>query len=108
MVNRRATSTRTGLIHLINPKPDSLTTRPLYLNRALYSPLAGLLAVAAGIPPVRYEGVLTDEDIEPIDFDLKADLVGLSAITGYVNRGHEDADAFRLRRVRGAMRGAEP
>ncbi len=41
---------RTRIIHLINPKTDSLTTRPLYLNRALYSPLAGLLAVAASIP----------------------------------------------------------
>ena len=38
---------RTRVIHLVNPKTDSLTTRPLYLNRALYSPLAGLLAVAA-------------------------------------------------------------
>ena len=37
---------RTRIIHLVNPKTDSLTTRPLYLNRALYSPLAGLLAVA--------------------------------------------------------------
>jgi radical SAM superfamily enzyme YgiQ (UPF0313 family) len=41
---------RTSIIHLINPKTDSLTTRPLYMNRALYSPLAGLLAVAASIP----------------------------------------------------------
>ena len=52
MANHRPTSTRTGIIHLINPKTDSLTTRPLYLNRALYSPLAGLLAVAAGIPAI--------------------------------------------------------
>src|SRR5713226_3127165 len=80
MVNHRATTTRTGIIHLINPKTDSLTTRPLYLNRALYSPLAGLLAVAACIPRDQYEVVLTDENIEPIDFDLKADLVGISAI----------------------------
>jgi hypothetical protein len=29
---------RPRLIHLINPKTDSLTTRPLYMNRALYSP----------------------------------------------------------------------
>ena len=34
---------QTRIIHLINPKTDSLTTRPLYMNRALYSPLAGLL-----------------------------------------------------------------
>ena len=54
---------RHRVIHLINPKTDSLTTRPLYLNRALYSPLAGLLAVAGAIPRDRYEVVLTDENI---------------------------------------------
>ena len=70
---------RTRRIHLVNPKTDSITTRPLYLNRALYSPLAGLLAVAASIPADRYEVVLTDENIETVDFDLKADLVGISA-----------------------------
>ena len=55
---------RHRLIHLVNPKTESLTTRPLYLNRALYSPLAGLLAVAGAIPRDRYEVVLTDENIE--------------------------------------------
>ena len=71
---------RHRVIHLINPKTDSLTTRPLYLNCALYSPLAGLLAVAGVIPRDRYDVVLTDENIESIDFDLKADLVGISAM----------------------------
>ena len=72
---------RTRRIHLINPKTKSFTTRPMYMNRALYSPLAGLLAVAAMIPRDQYEVVLTDENIEPVDFDLKADLVGISAMT---------------------------
>src|SRR4029077_13779281 len=72
---------RSRIIHLINPKTDSLTTRTQYMNRALYSPLAGLLAVAACIPRDQYEVVLTDENIETIDFDLKADLVGISAMT---------------------------
>ena len=85
---------RHRVVHLINPKTDSLTTRPMYFGRALYSPLAGLLAVAGVIPQDRYEVVLTDENIEPIDFDLKADLVGISAMTCYVNRGYEIADAF--------------
>jgi hypothetical protein len=84
----------THLIHFINPRTDSLTTRPLYMNRALYSPLAGLLAVAASIPRERYEVILTDENIEPVDFDIKADLVGLSAMTSYVKRGYEIADRF--------------
>ena len=99
---------RVRVIHLINPRTDSLTTRPLYLDRALYSPLAGLLAVAAGIPRDRYEVVLTDENIESIDFDLKADLVGISAMTSYVNRGYQIADAFRARGVPVVMGGVHP
>jgi radical SAM superfamily enzyme YgiQ (UPF0313 family) len=99
---------RTRIIHLINPKTDSLTTRPIYLNRALYSPLAGLLAVAAAIPSDQYEVVLTDENIETIDFDLKADLVGISAMTAYVNRGYEIADVFRAKGVPVVMGGVHP
>jgi radical SAM superfamily enzyme YgiQ (UPF0313 family) len=99
---------RHGVIHLINPKTESLTTRPLYLKRALYSPLAGLISVAAAIPRDRYEVVLTDENIESIDFDLKADVVGISAMTAYVNRGYEIADAFRARGVPVVMGGVHP
>src|ERR1700755_2789403 len=99
---------RSHVIHLINPKTDSLTTRPLYMNRALYSPLAGLLAVAAVIPRDQYEVVLTDENIENIDFDLEADLVGISAMTSYVNRGYEIADRFRARGVPVVMGGVHP
>ncbi len=99
---------RSRIIHLINPKTDSLTTRPLYMKRALYSPLAGLLAVAACIPRDRYEVVLTDENIEEIDFDLDADLVGISAMTSYVNRGYEIADRFRAKGVPVVMGGVHP
>jgi len=98
----------TRVVHLINPKTDSLTTRPIYFNRALYSPLAGLLAVAACIPRDHYEVVLTDENIESIDFDLKADLVGISAMTSYVNRGYEIADAFREKGTPVVMGGVHP
>lgn len=99
---------RSRIIHLINPKTDSLTTRPIYLNRALYSPLAGLLAVAACIPRDQYEVVLTDENIETIDFDLNADLVGISAMTSYVNRGYEIADRFRAKGIPVVMGGVHP
>src|SRR6201988_3305174 len=99
---------RTGIIHLINPKTYSLTTRPLFFNRALYSPLAGLLAVAAAIPRDQYEVVLTDENIETIDFDLHPDLVGISAMTSYVNRGYEIADQFRAKGVPVVMGGVQP
>src|ERR1700756_2461454 len=78
------------------------------MNRALYSPLAGLLAVAASIPCDQYEVVLTDENIEEIDFDLKTDLVGISAMTSYVNRGYEIADEFRARGIPVVMGGVHP
>ena len=80
----------------------------MYFNRALYSPLAGLLAVAALIPEDQYEVVLTDENIEPIDFDLKADLVGISAMTSYVKRGYEIADIFRKSGIPVIMGGVHP
>src|SRR5271168_5168364 len=99
---------RTRVIHLINPKTDSLTTRPIYLNRALYSPLAGLLAVDASLPQDQYQVVRNDENIETIDFDLKVDLVGISAMTSYVNRGYEVADRFRRRGIPVVMGGVHP
>jgi len=52
--------------------------------------------------------VLTDENIETIDFDLKADLVGISAMTSYVNRGYEIADQFRAKGVPVVMGGVHP
>src|ERR1700723_327330 len=99
---------RTRIINLINQKTDSLTPRPVYMNRALYSPLAGLLAVAASLPRDQYEVILTDENIESIDFNLKADLVGVSAMTSYVNRGYEIADQFRAKGVPVVMGGVHP
>ena len=98
----------TRIIHLINPKTRSFTTRPMYFNRALYSPLAGLLTVAGLIPRDQYEVVLTDENIEEIDFDLKVDMVGISAMTSYVKRGYEIAAEFRKRGIPVVMGGVHP
>ncbi|MGC8493872.1 MAG: B12-binding domain-containing radical SAM protein [Syntrophobacteraceae bacterium] len=99
---------KTGRIHLINPATSSFTTNPVFFKRALYSPLAGLLAVASIIPRDRFEVVLTDENIEPVDFDLKADLVGISSMTSYIRRGYEIADAFCKREVKVIMGGVHP
>ena len=55
--------------------------------------------MAAQIPEDDYENILTDENIEPIDFDLDVDMVGISAMTSYVQRGYQVADAFRARGV---------
>lgn len=86
-------------IHLINPRAETFATRPLFFGKALYSPVAGLLAVAALIPEDEYEIILTDENIEPIDFDREVDMVAISAMTSYVQRGYQIADSFRARGV---------
>jgi radical SAM superfamily enzyme YgiQ (UPF0313 family) len=100
---------RTRRVYLINPRaPAAFTTKPIFFGRALYSPLAGLLQVAALIPQDQYEVVLTDENIEEIDFDLACDLVGISAMTSYVNRGYQIADKFRARGVPVVMGGVHP
>ena len=97
------------VVHSINPKTDSLTTRPLYLNRALYSPLAGLLAVAGAIPRDRCDIVLDGRE-HRVD-RLRPEggfLSGISAMTSYVNRGYEIADAFRRRGMPVVMGGIHP
>jgi len=96
---------RTRRIHLINPKADTVANRPLFFGKALFSPMAGLLAVSALIPEDEYEVILTDENIEAIDYDLKVDMVGISAMTSYVKRGYEIADEFRARGVPVVMGG---
>ncbi len=90
---------RTRCIHLINPKADTVANRPMFFGKALFSPMAGLLAVSALIPEDKYEVILTDENIEAIDYGLKVDMVGISAMTSYVKRGYEIADEFRARGV---------
>jgi radical SAM superfamily enzyme YgiQ (UPF0313 family) len=52
------------------------------------------LYVAASMPPYVDTQIL-DEDIEPIDFDSDADLIGLSFMTYNAPRAYEIADKFR-------------
>ena len=96
------------LIYLINPKADCFTSKPLVMGKVLYSPLAGLLQIASLFPEDGYELVLTDENIEPVDFDLAPDLVCISAMTSYAKRGYEIADSFRSRGVPVIMGGVHP
>lgn len=71
-------------IYLIAPKnPESFWTLDRILpslNKKCVFPNLSLPTVA-GITPREHEVVLCDENIEPIDFDTDADIVGL---TGYV------------------------
>lgn len=53
------------------------------------------LQVAASMPPW-VETRIVDEDIEPIDYDMDVDLVGISFMTYNAPRAYEIADRFRL------------
>lgn len=53
------------------------------------------LYVAASLPPGVQVRII-DEDLEPIDFDTDADLVGISFMTYNAPRAYQIADRFRL------------
>jgi len=53
------------------------------------------LCVAASMPP-EVDTIIVDEDVEPINFDTDADLIGISFMTSNAPRAYEIADRFRL------------
>ncbi len=95
---------------LVNP------TSPLWRARAAgrtrgarshrFSMLTSLYVAAAMPPGTRTR--LVDEDVEPIDFDFPADLVGLSLMTYNAPRAYEVADEFRRRGRTVVMGGYHP
>lgn len=52
------------------------------------------LYVAASMPPY-VETKIIDEEVEPIDFDMDADLIGITFMTYNAPRAYEIADKFR-------------
>src|ERR1035437_4540202 len=57
------------------------------------------LPYLAALTPADWEIKLIDEQLEPIDFDYRADLVAISTWTLYSYRAYDIADEFRRRRV---------
>jgi radical SAM superfamily enzyme YgiQ (UPF0313 family) len=87
-------------IYLVTPRnPPSFWTYdpilPVLGKRCIFPNLS--MPTLAGLTPSEHEVVLCDENVEEIDFDVEADLVG---VTGYIihkDRMLEIADAFRRR-----------
>ncbi len=87
-------------IHLVTPKnPPSFWTYdeilPTLGKRAIFPNLS--MPTLAGLTPPQHEVTLCDENVEEIDFDVEADVVG---VTGYIvhrERMFELLDAFRAR-----------
>lgn len=61
-------------------------------------PLLALPTLAA-LTPLDVEVTITDERVEPINFDEKVDLVGISFFTSLAPRAYEIADEFRAKGV---------
>jgi radical SAM superfamily enzyme YgiQ (UPF0313 family) len=53
------------------------------------------LSVAACMPPY-VETRIVDEEVEPLDFEVQADVIGISFMTYNAPRAYEIADRFRL------------
>ncbi len=90
---------RRPVVHFILPPDICFTTQPALMGRALYSPVAGPLAVAAVTPRDEWDCVLTDGNVEPVDCDRPCDLAAISIMTVYAHRGYEIADRLRARGV---------
>lgn len=65
------------------------------------------LYVAAAMPPY-VETKIIDEDVEPIDFETDADLIGVSFMTYNAPRAYAIADRFRREKGKPVIFGGHP
>ena len=72
----------------------------------MYAPMT--LPMLAALTPDEHEVRVIDEKVEPIDFDLQPDLVGITALTGTANRSYEVARRFRAKGCTVVMGGPHP
>jgi radical SAM superfamily enzyme YgiQ (UPF0313 family) len=87
-------------IYLIAPKnPESFWTfdriLPSLGKRCVFPNLA--LPTLAGLTPAPHEVVLCDENVEPVDFETDADVVGITGFVIHKRRVFELIEAFRRR-----------
>ena len=87
-------------IALVSPKGPLYRHRGGIFRRSLrYAPLT-LTTLAALVPPdLDPEFILVDEGIDDVDLDLRADVIGMTVITGTAPRAYELAAHFRSRGI---------
>ncbi len=91
-------------VHLVAPaREDASGSRP----RAYFAPPLSLAAVAASSPP-EVEVSLADENVGPIDLEVDADLVGITAMTQTATHAYQIADIFRARGTKVVLGGIHP
>ena len=77
-------------------------------NRDYFRKPSLALGVLAGLTPPDWEIEILQEPVDTIDYDARADLVGITAVTHTVKRGYEIAGEFRKRGTRVIMGGIHP
>ena len=98
-----------GLVPPFNPVNRLLIIQPSYYqarqNRTVFKvrrrqvvPLT--LPYLAALSPPDWEIKLLDEQLEPVDFDYRADLVAITTWTLTAHRAYDIADEFRRRGVK--------
>ena len=55
------------------------------------------LTVVAALTPRKHEVRVVDENVEPLDFDVECDVVGITFMTALAPRAYEIAREFRSR-----------
>ncbi|NQU18362.1 MAG: B12-binding domain-containing radical SAM protein [Candidatus Saganbacteria bacterium] len=93
---------------LITPNPKMYNSKGSFKKSLRYAPLT-MTTLAALIPEeLDIEVKIIDEGIEEIDFNLDADLIGITAISGTTCRAYEIADHFRSRGIPVVLGGVHP
>jgi radical SAM superfamily enzyme YgiQ (UPF0313 family) len=86
--------------------PSHPTGQVKIFGKVYMSPLTpSILAVHT---PPHYEFKVTDENVEPIDFEEPVDLVALSVLTPMADRAYEIAKVYRQKGVKVVMGGVHP
>ncbi len=75
-------------------------------RKAILPPLG--MAVIAALTPPDVEVSLTDENVAPIDFQKKIDLVGITSLTSTSQRAYKIADTFRAMGKKVVLGGIHP
>jgi radical SAM superfamily enzyme YgiQ (UPF0313 family) len=75
-------------------------------TRALFPPLS--LGVVAALTPENWAVEIVDEAVEPVDFERRADLVGMTVMTPLAPRAYEIAARFREKGIPVVLGGIHP
>jgi radical SAM superfamily enzyme YgiQ (UPF0313 family) len=103
-------------LRLIYPKFKKFLEDHVLLREALKGHVIGdytmppslALPIIAALTPDSVEINLTDDNISPVDFDEKIDLVVISCFTPQAQRAYEIADEFRKRDTKTIIGGIHP